>query len=127
MKVKIEFENNDIKMASSIIKTNTKAENVNVFYAVKKENKYSLYNSKCKKVNKKFYNDIIFDEKLPLFKASTDALDLIIISTNMKEIKLTSFNSEYEAYDNYIIVKNEYYNNDGKLIYIGRNKLAGEE
>lgn len=126
-KVKIEFENNDIKMASSIIKTNTKAENVNVFYAVKKENKYSLYNSKCKKVNKKFYNDIIFDEKLPLFKASTDALDLIIISTNMKEIKLTSFNSEYEAYDNYIIVKNEYYNNDGKLIYTGRNKLAGEE
>lgn len=126
-KTKIEFENNDIKMVSSVVKNNTKAENKNVFYAIKKENKYALYNSKYKRVNKKFYNDIIFDEKLPLFKASTDALDLIVISTNMSEIKLTSFNTEYEAYQNYIIVKNEYYNNDGKLIYTGNKKMAGGE
>ena len=116
-KTKIEFENNDIRMASSSVKIKTATLSNNVFYAVKKENKFVLYNSKCKKVNNKFYNDIVFDTQYPLFKASTDALDLIVTSENMNEIKLTSFNTLYEAHDNYIIIKNEYYNYDGKLIY----------
>lgn len=115
-KVIIKFENNEIKMASALVKKNT-ISNDNVFYAVKKENRFLLYNSDGKKASKVYYNDIIFNEKYPIFKASTDAYDLLITSKNLSEIVLTSFNSEYLAFENYIIYKNEYYNYNGKKIY----------
>lgn len=116
-KIVIPFNNNEIKMLNSNVKINTQNES-NVFYAVKKDNRFALYNSSGKRRGKKYYNDIIFDEKYPLFKASDDAYDLLITSKDLDEIKLTSFNSEYKAYENYIIVKNEYYNYNGKNIYI---------
>lgn len=115
-KVIIKFENNEIKMASALVKKNT-ISNDNVFYAVKKENRFLLYNSDGKKASNVYYNDIIFNEKYPIFKASTDAYDLLITSKNLSEIVLTSFNSEYLAFENYIIYKNEYYNYNGKKIY----------
>lgn len=117
-KVIIEFENEEIKMVSDIVKKKSASGSNNVFYAVKKDNKYAIYNSNGKKVNKTYYNDIVFDEKEPLFKASTDAKDMLITSEDLNIINLTSFNTEYKAYDNYIIIKNEYYNYNGKLIYV---------
>ncbi len=121
-KVIIKFENEFIKMASGKVKKKSVSGGNNVFYAVRKNNRYALYNSNGKRVNKKFYNDIEFDENYPLFKAATDAEDLIITSEKLEKINLTSFNSDYKAYDNYIIVKNEYYNYSGKLIYVDNSK-----
>ena len=122
-KVIIKFENESIKMASGEVKKKTIANNNNnVFYAVKKDNKYAIYNSNGKRVNKTYYDDIVFDETQPLIKAATDSKDLIITSESLNEISLTSFNTLYEAYDNYIIIKNEYYNYSGKLIYVDNSK-----
>ncbi len=116
-KVIIEFENEEVKMAKEEVKKKT-FNGKNIFYAVKKDNKYALFNSKGKKVNKTYYNDVIFDEKNALIKAATDAKDLIITTESLSEISLTSFNSQYQSYDDYIIIKNEYYNYSGKLIYV---------
>lgn len=125
-KIIIEFENAEIKMASGEVKKKTSADD-NVFYAVRKDNRYAIYKSNGKRANKTYYNDIEFNDKYPLFKASTDANDLLITSSSLSEINLTSFNSEYEAYDNYIILKNEYYNYKGKLIYVDNSDDAGKE
>lgn len=126
-KVIIDFENSEIKMASGKVKKMSVSDD-NVFYAVRKDNRYAIYNSDGKRVNDVYYNDIVFNDSYPLFKASTDANDLIITSNNLGEIGLTSFNTEYEAYENYIIVKNEYYNYNGKLIYVDNtnNKDSGD-
>lgn len=116
-KVVIDFNNADIKMASDKVKQNTFKDKNNVFYAVKKDNRYALYNSNGKRVNKVFYDNITFDLNYPIFLASTESKDLIITSA-LNEIEVTSSNASYKAYKNYIIVKNEYYNYNGKLIYI---------
>ncbi len=118
----IKFENTEIKMASGVVKKSSVTNGNNVFYAVKKENKFILYNSKGKKVNNIHYNDIVFDEYYPIIKIATDTKDLIVTTEDMKEINLTSFNTEYESYENYIILKNEYYNYSGKLIYVDNSK-----
>lgn len=116
-KTKLGFEYNEIKSISENVKLKLSSESKAVFYAAKKENRYILYNSKGKKVSKTYYNGIEFNTDYPVFKASTNTLDLIITNKDLNEIKLTSFNTEYEAHDNYIIVKDEYYNYDGKLIH----------
>jgi len=115
-KIIIPFENKQIKMASDIVKTNN-VNDKNVFYAVMKDNRYLLYNSSGKKVKKTFYDDVVFNEKYPMLKIATDLKDSILISSTLAEINLTSFNNPYESYENYIVVKNEYYNYHGKLIY----------
>ena len=116
-KTKLGFEYNEIKSISENVKLKLSSESKAVFYAAKKENRYILYNSKGKKVSKTYYNNIEFNADYPVFKASTNTLDLIITNKDLNEIKLTSFNTEYETHDNYIIVKDEYYNYDGKLIH----------
>lgn len=121
-KVIIKFENESIKMATGEVKKNTSSNSKNIFYAVKKDNKYAIYGSNGKRVNKTYYEDVVFDEKQPLIKAATDLNDLIITSEKLSEISLTSYNTSYEAYDNYIIIKNEYYNYSGKLIYVDNTK-----
>ena len=113
----INFENSEIKMASSNVKLKSLANRNNVFYAVRKENGYRLYNSKGKKFNNVVYNDITFDENYPILKLSTDENDILITTEDKNKIGLTSFNTNYEAHENYIIIKNEYYNYKGKLIY----------
>ena len=45
-----------------------------------------------------------------------------MITEDLNEINLTSFNLEYEPHENYIIIKNEYYNYKGKLIYVDKSK-----
>lgn len=115
-KIIIPFENVKIKMASDIVKINNVNEK-NIFYAVMKDNRYLLYNSAGKKVQKTFYNDVIFNEQYPILKVATELKDAILVSSTLSEINLTSFNNTYEAYENYIILKNEYYNYYGKLIY----------
>lgn len=120
-KVIIDFNNTDIKMASSLVKKNSFKDKNNVFYAAKKDNRYVLYNSSGKRVNKSFYDNITFDLNYPIFLASTESKDLIITSS-LNEIEVTSSNVSYKAYKNYIIVKNEYYNYNGKLIYIDNRK-----
>lgn len=115
-KVIIDFENEDIKMTSGEVKLKTSADK-NVFYAVKKDNRYALYKSNGKKANNKYYDEVIFDNKYPILKVSTDAYDSIITSESLSEIILTSFNTEYEASNSCIIINNKYYNYNGKLIY----------
>lgn len=116
-KVIIGFENEEVKMLNDEVKKRT-FNGKNIFYAVKRDNKYALFNSKGKRINKTYYNDVVFDEKNALIKAATDEKDLLITSETLNEISLTSFNTEYQSYDNYIIIKNEYYNYSGKLIYV---------
>lgn len=113
----INFENSEIKMASSSVKLKSLANRNNVFYAVKKENGYRLYNNKGKKVDSTIYNDVQFDENYPILKLSTDENDVLMTVEDKNKISLTSFNTNYEAHENYIIIKNEYYNYKGKLIY----------
>ncbi len=113
----INFENSEIKMAQSNVKLKSLANRNNVFYAVRKESGYRLYNNKGKRFNNTIYNDIAFDENYPILKLSTEEKDALITTEDKYEIGLTSFNTDYEAHENYIIVKNEYYNYKGKLIY----------
>lgn len=121
-KTVIDFKNISIKMASGSVKKYNLSNDNNVFYAVMQDNKYALYNSNGKRVNKTFYNDVIFNDNYPIIKVSTDANDLLITTNDMDEIKLTSFQTEYDAYENYIVIKNEYYNYEGKMIYIDNSK-----
>lgn len=113
----INFENSEIKMAQSNVKLKSLANRNNVFYAVRKESGYRLYNNKGKRFNNTIYNDIAFDENYPILKLSTEEKDALITTEDKYEIGLTSFNTDYEAHENYIIIKNEYYNYKGKLIY----------
>lgn len=121
-KVIIKFENSEIKMAPAKVKKISFSNRSNVFYAVKKDSKFMIYNSNGKKVNNIHYNDVLFNEDYPIITISTDEKDSILTTEDEKEINLTSFNTKYEAYDNYIIVKNEYYNYKGKLIYVDNAK-----
>lgn len=115
-KVLISFNNEEIKMSPDFVKMNyAKAK---AFYAVKNAGLYTLYNKNGKKIGKTLYESIEFDDKYPVLKASTEAKDLILTLIDMKEISITSTNIKYEAHNNYLIVKNEYYNYDGKLIYV---------
>lgn len=93
-----------------------------MFYAAKKDGNYTLYNSNGKMVSKTKYNDVSFDNSFPIIKLSSDIKDILYLTENKKEINLTSFNTDYEAHDDYIIVKNEYYNYSGKMIYVDNNK-----
>ncbi len=121
-KVIIEFENEEVKDASSKVKTLSGVNNNNVFYAVKKESKFTLHDKNGKRINKTRYNNVIFDEDYPIIKIATDEKDALLTTEDENEINLTSFNMEYEAHENYIIVKNEYYNYSGKLIYVDNSK-----
>lgn len=113
----INFENSEIKMASSNVKFASIVNRNNVFYAVRKDSQYLLYNNKGKKFSNLHYNNVEFNNNYPLIKVATDEKDVILITNDKLEIGLTSFNTDYEAHKNYIIIKNEYYNYKGKLIY----------
>ncbi len=121
-RIMIDFTNDEIKQASAEVKKASKNNINNVFWAAKKDNKYTLYNNNGKPVNKKRYNDVSFDPKYLIVKVSTDLDDELLTTENLAKINLTSFNSDYEAYENYIMVKNEYYNYNGKLIYVDNTK-----
>ncbi len=121
-KVVIDFKYDEIKTTSSNVKKTTSLNRNNVFYAAKKDGNYTLYNSNGKMVSKTKYNDVSFDNSFPIIKLSSDIKDILYLTENKKEINLTSFNTDYEAHDDYIIVKNEYYNYSGKMIYVDNNK-----
>lgn len=125
----ISFDNQEIKMVSSKVKKRAVSDDKNIFYAVKKDSRYGLYNKDGKKVNKSYYNEVEFNQDYPIIKVSTDLNDLIIMVPKMSEIPITSYNTLYQAYDNYIILKNEYYNYNGKLIYVdnGKGESDGEK
>lgn len=120
-KIILDFEYKEIKMVSAEVKKENSADD-NVFYAAMKDTKYMLYNSKGKRVDKTYYNDVIFDSAYPLFKASTEAYDYIITSEELGKINLTSLKKEYKAYDSHIVIDNNYYNYSGKLIYEAKVK-----
>lgn len=121
-KTVISFDNQEIKMVSSKVKKKAITDDNNVFYAVKKDSRFGLYNAKGKKVNKSYYNEVEFNPDYPVIKVSTEINDSIIIVPKMNEVNITAFNTNYEAHDNYIILKNEYYNYNGKLIYVDNSK-----
>ena len=116
----IKFNNDEIKTYSGDVKLNyTKSK---VFFAVKKTGLYTLYSRNGKKINNKLYDQVEFDENYPIIKVSTEANDMLITTIDMKEINLTSFNTKYEGFKNYVIVKNDYYNYNGKLIYVDNRR-----
>lgn len=119
-KVIIDFNNQEIKMASDKVKLKS-LNSTNIYYAVRKDNKYALYKSNGKRYDKIYYNNVSFDNDYPILIIETDANDLILMPKEKASINLTSANTDYKAYDNYIIVKNEYYNYKGKSIYIDYN------
>ena len=96
-------------MAQSNVKLKSLANRNNVFYAVRKESGYRLYNNKGKRFNNTIYNDVAFDENYPILKLSTEEKDALITTEDKYEIGLTSFNTDYEAHKNYIIIKNDVY------------------
>lgn len=118
--VLIKFNNDEIISVSDNVKM--KYPKSKVYYAVKNAGLYTLYNKSGKKVNKTLYEYVLFNADYPVAKASTEANDFILTLIDMNEINITSTNIEYEAYDNYLIIKNEYYNYDGKLIYVDNNE-----
>lgn len=118
--VLIKFNNDEIISVCDNVKM--KYPKSKVYYAVKNAGLYTLYNKSGKKVNKTLYEYILFNADYPVAKASTEANDFILTLIDMNEINITSTNIEYEAYDNYLIIKNEYYNYDGKLIYVDNNE-----
>ena len=121
----ISFDNIDLKMVGENVKKNSASLTNNVFYAVKKDNRYALYNKNGKRYDNKYYNDVLFDNDYNIVKVSSDLYDMIIFPSTKKSINITSFNTEYKAYSDYIIIKNEYYNYKGKLIYV--DKTIGDE
>lgn len=126
-KIIIPFENSDIIMAPIKYKENSSLSDKTVFYAVKKDNRYALYNHKGKKISgDTYYNSVIFDEIYPVVGLENDINDLIYIPKNDSYINLTSSKQKYKVYENYIIIKNEYYNYEGKLIYTSLNESFGE-
>lgn len=112
----INFDNDEVKMISDKVKLNYVK--TKIFYAAKKAGLYSLYNNNGKKVNKTLYETVEFNDKYPVMKGATEAKDFILTMIDMKEINITSINMKYDAFDNYVVIKNEYYNYDGKLIYV---------
>ena len=67
-------------------------------------------------------SDIYFDDNYGIVKISTDIKDSLIVSKTLKEINLTSSKIEYKPHENYVIVKNNYYNYDSKIIYVDNSK-----
>ncbi len=116
----IPFKNSKIVMASSSVKLSSSKDD-NIFYAVMEKTLYSLHDSKGKKVSEEFYTDVVFDSEFPLLKVSTEIEDYLLTSLEKEKIKISSFNSDYKAFENYIIVKDEYYNYKGKLIYVDKS------
>ncbi len=93
-----------------------------VFYAAREVSKFVLYDKNGKRIGKEYYDEIVFDKKYPVLKAANDVNDMLITTENQSKIMLTSYNTKYQAFENYIIVKNEYYNYEGKLIYVDNSK-----
>lgn len=120
-KVIIDFENENIIMSPGKVKKNSISYD-NIFYAVLKNGKYNLYNSKGKKVSKTNYDEVSFDENYNIVKVSSDVNDSLIVAKTNAIIDLSSSNMEYKAYENYIIIKNRYYNYEGKMIYVDNSK-----
>lgn len=121
-KTVIKFENENIIMALGNVKKASLAEDNNIFYAVLNNGKYNLYNSNAKRIDKINYDDVVFDDEYNILKVSTDMDDSLIIAKSNSKINLTSSNIGYKAYDNYILIKNEYYNYEGKMIYLDSSK-----
>ena len=116
----IKCKNEEIIMAKDTMKINySKAK---VYYAVKNNNEYILYNKHGRKVSNNTYDTIEFNDKYPVLKASNSENDMLITTIEMNEINITSFKTSYDAYENYLILKNEYYNYKGKLIYVDNRK-----
>ena len=115
-KVLINFNNADIKQAKEEYKFNNNS-NKYAFFAVKKDNRYKLYNRNGKKISNKFYNNVSFDDLYPVIKLEDDLNDYLYIQKTNSKIKLSSSKTEYKVYNNYIVMKNEYYNYKGNLIF----------
>lgn len=116
----IKFNNDEIKMVSDNVKTNFIKNKV--FYAIRNDDLYSLYNKNGRRVNNDKYEIMELNNNYPVVRASTEANDYIITTIDMNKIDVTSDSVDYEAFENYVKIKNEIYNYNGKLIYIDSSK-----
>ena len=116
----IKFTNDDIEMVSDKIKLNFVKNKV--FYSVKNDDRYVLYNRNGRKIDNTKYELLELNEDYPVVRASTEANDYIITTIDMNKIEVTSDSVDYEAFENYVRIKNEIYNYNGKLIYIDNSK-----
>lgn len=120
-KIIIPFENKNIIMADAKVKNESDKEE-NIFYAVKKDDKYILYNSKGKKRLKESFDNVEFSKDKPIVKVANEKYDMLLVSDSLVKINLTSFNTKYKGYDNYILIENNFYNYNGKEIYTDKSK-----
>ena len=121
-KVILDFKYFKIKKASEDYKKNTMLDDMTVFYAGYSDDYYTLYNKDGKKVNDTKYINVKFDDLYGIVKTSSDIKDEILISSTNDVIPITSFSSKYDAYENYVLIDNKYYNYKGKVIYINEKR-----
>ena len=119
-KIVLKFKYKDIKMASEEVKLANINSNKNVSFIAVENESYELFNNKGKKYNNKHYENAEFDKKYPIVKLSTQSQDYLFFPREDTMLPITSFNSEYRAFENYVIIKNMYYNYNGKAIYEGK-------
>ena len=120
-KVIMDFEYKLIKSAPSNYKKNTSNDSNTVFYTAIEENYYKLYNKNGKKINNSNYSNVIFDKDYGFVKLSSNTGDSLLITSSLYKIPIDSMSTKYEAYDNYVIVNDKYYNLKGKVIYVLNN------
>lgn len=118
----LKFKYSKIKEANENYKKNSYSNKNTAYYAASIDNYYSLYNKKGKKVNSNNYLDVIFNDSYPLLKVSSNGNTYIYIAESDSKIKIDDLNTNYKAYKNYIVINNNYYNYDGKLIYVNKSR-----
>lgn len=116
----VDFKYKKIISASDKYKENTYTDDHTIFYAGLVNNYYNLFDRKGKKVNNKNYVNVSFNKEYGVLKVSSDTDDYLLLSESQNTIDLVSFNSNYKAYENYVKVDNNYYNYNGKLIYMNK-------
>lgn len=120
----LKFKYKDIKMASDEVKAVNYGNRDSVNFIAIENESFELFNYRGKKYDKKHYLNAEFDKNYPIVKISTNQEDYLLIPKEDAKLPITSFNSEYKAFENYIIIKNIYYNYKGKVIY--ETKKDGE-
>ena len=118
----LKFKYSKIKEANENYKKNSYSDKNTAYYAASIDNYYSIYDKKGKKINSNNYLDVIFNDSYPVLKVSSNGNTYIYIAESDSKINIDDLNTNYKAYKNYIVINNNYYNYDGKLIYVNKSR-----
>lgn len=118
----LKFKYSKIKEANENYKKNSYSDKNTAYYAASIDNYYSIYDKKGKKINSNNYLDVIFNDSYPVLKVSSNGNTYIYIAESDSKINIDDLNTNYKVYKNYIVINNNYYNYDGKLIYVNKSR-----